>query len=129
MFPTPLEVLGRYFVHSGCWRPHLTCTINFVFDIQVNPISSRLHIFLLSPMTSASLNLTWPTTPVSSLPFSCSVTPSVLSGIKKVFHYCLAGHRMGKKMQIWVTLNLCMRIYNWRESREMVFLSLFPEKR
>lgn len=81
----------------------------------MNLISSRLCIFLLSPMTSASLNLTRPITSVSSLPFICFVPPVIFSGLQTVFHHCLAGWRTCKKMQIWVIFSLCMRIYNWRE--------------
>lgn len=90
----------------------------------MNLISSRLHIFLLSPVTSASLNLRWPIASVSSLPFICFVAPIILSGLVRVFQDCLAGWKTCKKMQIWVTLNLCMRICNWREQGNVLPESL-----
>lgn len=53
-----------------CWRPHLTYTINFIFDHQVNLISSRFHIFFIFPMTSTSLSPTQPITSISPLSLS-----------------------------------------------------------
>lgn len=109
MFPTLLKVLGRYFDHLGLLEASFDLH-NFIFDLQVNLVYSRLHIFLLSPVTSVLLSLIQLITSVSSLPFSCSVPALVLSGLERTFHHCLAGQRTCKKMQIWVTLKLCMRI-------------------